>query len=295
MCDTVKTYLDRRSAINHRRVKCCNSSRSLYCPECCALLVEPDNRPPPISLPYKLDIVLDEKNRAKSTGIHAKCLMNAQQRSEESTNSCALYDLERGDGLPNFNEESGGGTYILFPVPGESVPLASVASDIDRLVVLDCKWTKSSCKDRLQLRDLPKVHLTHPPEESYFWRWHSEGPGMISTIEAIYYASMEVAEHKEGVLKDEKEKLIHLLYLFAEQRISIQRSCKISGESLPYGEKGKEEQRALRRYKGTAKQARDKEMGRLLKERPRKEREGASKATGVSSLSRQVANINIKS
>ena len=145
MCDTVKTYLDRRSTINHRRVKCCNSSRSLYCPECCALLVEPDNRPPPISLPYKLDIVLDEKNRAKSTGIHAKCLMNAQQRSEESTNSCALYDLERGDALPNFNEESGGGTYILFPVPGESVPLASVASDIDRLVVLDCKWTKSSC------------------------------------------------------------------------------------------------------------------------------------------------------
>jgi hypothetical protein len=203
-----------------------------------------------------------------------------------------LYDLERGDALPNF---SGGGTYILFPVPGESVPLASVASDINRLVVLDCKWTKSSCKDRPELRGLPKVHLTNPPEESYFWRWHNAGPGMISTIEAIYYASLEIAERKEGMLKNERENLIHLLYLFAEQRISIQRSCQISGESLPYGEKGKEKQRTLRRYKGTAKQARDKEKGRLLKESARKEREGASNATGVSSLSQQVANINIKS
>jgi hypothetical protein len=170
-----------------------------------------------------------------------------------------------------------------------------VASDINRLVVLDCKWTKSSCKNRLELRDLPKVHLTNPPEESYFWRWHNKGPGMISTIEAIYYASLEIAERKEGMSKDERENLIHLLYLFAEQRISIQRSCQISGESLPYGEKGKEEQRALRRYKGTAKQVRDKEKGRLLKESAREEREGASNATGVSSLSQQVANINIKS
>ena len=294
MCDTVKNYLDRRPVINHRRVKCCNSSRSLFCPECCALLVEPDNRPPPISLPCKLDIVLDEKNRAKSTGIHAKCLMNAQQGSEESANSCALFDLVRGDALPNYNE-SGGGTYILFPVPGESVPLASVARDINRLVVLDCKWTKSSCKDRPELRDLPKVHLTNPPEESYFWRWHNEGAFMVSTIEAIYYASLEVADHKGDMSKAAKENLIHLLYLFAEQRISIQRSCQISGESLPYGKKGKEEQRALRRYKGTAKQARDKEKGRHLRESARKEREGASNATGVSSLSQQVANINIKS
>jgi len=58
MCDTVKNYLDRRPVVNHRRVKCCNSSRSLYCPECCALLVEPDNRPPPISLPCKVDLSL---------------------------------------------------------------------------------------------------------------------------------------------------------------------------------------------------------------------------------------------
>jgi len=180
-------------------------------------------------------------------------------------------------------------------VPGESVPLASVARDIKRLVVLDCKWTKSSCKDRLELRDLPKVHLTNPPEESYFWRWHNKESCMLSTIEAIYYASLEVADHKGDMSKAAKENLIHLLYLFAEQRISIQRSCQISGESLPYGEKGKEKQRALRRYKGTAKQARDKEKGRLLKESARKEGERASYATGVSSLSQQVANINIKS
>lgn len=286
--DTVENYLEHRPVVKHPRVKCCNSSRSLYCPECCALLVERDHRPPPISLPCKLDVVLDEKNRAKSTGIHAKCLIDAQEALAASDNECALYDIERGDALPDYNVSDSDGTFILFPVPGESVPLASVAGSIDRLVVLDCKWTKSSCKDRPELRNLPKVHLTEPPEKSYFWRWHNSGPGMISTIEAIYYASLELAEHKRSIPKDERENLIHLLYLFAEQRMSIQRSCEKSGETTPFSEKGKEEQRALRRYKGTEKQARDKEQGKLLKEITRKQREA-----GISSLSQQVAIIDI--
>ena len=295
--DTVKNYLEHRPVVKHPRVKCCNSSRSLYCPECCALLVETDRRPPPISLPCKLDIVLDEKNRAKSTGIHAKCLIEAQEGLATCDNECALYDIERGDALPDYNVSDSDGTYILFPVPGESVPLASVAGSVGRLVVLDCKWTKSSCKDRPELRNLPKVHLTEPPEQSYFWRWHNSGPGMISTIEAIYYASLEVSEHKRSIPKDERENLIHLLYLFAEQRISIQRSCEESGgdcSSLPFSEKGKEEQRALRRYKVTEKQARDKEKGKLLKEFARKQREAADKqGAEIPSLSQQVANINI--
>ena len=293
--DTVKNYLEHRPEVKHPRVKCCNSSRSLYCPVCCALLVETDHRPPPISLPCKLDIVLDEKNRAKSTGIHAKCLIDAQEGLATCVNECALYDIERGDALPDYNVSDSDGTFILFPVPGESVPLASVAANINQLVVLDCKWTKSSCKDRPELQNLPKVHLSEPPEKSYFWRWHSQGPGMISTIEAIYYASLEVSEHKRSIPKDERENLIHLLYLFAEQRISIQRSCEESGgKTTPFSEKGKEEQRALRRYKGTEKQARDKKRGKLLKEFARKQREAADKqGAAISSLSQQVANINI--
>ena len=290
--DTVKNYLEHRPEVKHPRVKCCNSSRSLYCPVCCALLVETDHRPPPISLPCKIDIVLDEKNRAKSTGIHAKCLINAQEGLAKCDNECALFDIERGDELPAYCSDSDG-TYILFPMPGESVPLASVASSIDRLVVLDCKWTKSSCKNRPELRNLPKVHLTSPPDKSYFWRWHNSGPGMISTIEAIYYASLEVAEHKRSVSEDGRENLIHLLYLFAEQRMSIQRSCQKSGETTPFSEKGKEQQRALRRYKGTEKQAMDKEKGKLLKAMARNEREAKNGETGMSSLSQTVADINI--
>ena len=295
--DTVENYLEHRPVVKHPRVKCCNSSRSLYCPECCALLVETDRRPPFISLPCKLDIVLDEKNRAKSTGVHAKCLVDAQEGLATCNNECSLFDIERGDALPEYNVSDSvsdsDGTYILFPVPGESVPLASVAGNINRLVVLDCKWTKSSCKDRPELRNLPKVHLTEPPEQSYFWRWHNSGPGMISTIEAIYYASLEIAEHKQSIPKDERENLIHLLYLFAEQRMSIQRSCEKSGEAAPFSEEGKEEQRALRRYKGTEKQARDKEKGKLLKEIARKQREATEKEAGISSLSQQVAKLDI--
>ena len=90
-----------------------------------------------------------------------------------------------------------------------------------------------------------------------------------------------------------RENLIHLLYLFAEQRMSIQRSCQKSGETTPFSEKGKEQQRALRRYKGTEKQAMDKEKGKLLKAMARNEREARDKETGVSSLSQTVADFNI--
>ncbi len=77
--------------------------------------------------------------------------------------------------------------------------------------------------------------------------------------------------------------------------MSIQRSCEKPEEAtpLPFTEQGKLLQRALRRYKGTEKQARDKEHGKILKEIARKQREATDKKAGISSLSQQVAKLDI--
>ena len=76
--------------------------------------------------------------------------------------------------------------------------------------------------------------------------------------------------------------------------MSIQRSCEKSGEAMPFSEKAKFSQSALRRHKGTEKQARDKEKGKLLKEIARKQREATEKEAGISSgLSQQVAKLDI--
>jgi ABC-type Zn2+ transport system substrate-binding protein/surface adhesin len=37
------------------------------------------------------------------------------------------------------------------------------------------------------------VHLEFPPHKSHFWRWHNRGDGMLSTIEAVYFAAREVS------------------------------------------------------------------------------------------------------
>ena len=49
------------------------------------------------------------------------------------------------------------GTFLLFPSE-DSVPLSEVASEITRLVVLDCKWTQSFTKQRLpEIANIRKV------------------------------------------------------------------------------------------------------------------------------------------
>eukprot|EP00562_Extubocellulus_spinifer_P035880 CAMPEP_0178679182 /NCGR_PEP_ID=MMETSP0699-20121125/51_1 /TAXON_ID=265572 /ORGANISM="Extubocellulus spinifer, Strain CCMP396" /LENGTH=344 /DNA_ID=CAMNT_0020323527 /DNA_START=82 /DNA_END=1117 /DNA_ORIENTATION=- len=288
----VKDYLERRASpeTGYERVECCNSSRALYCPECCRLLIPTADRPPPFSLPFNLDIILDDR-RGSSTGLHAKSLVESMNDTEQTTMPYMQFiDLDRGDGIPTTYDTSN--TFVLFPDKG-SVPLASVANNIVRLVVLDCKWTKSSSKDRPEVQKLQKVHLTSPPETSFFWRWHNAGSGMLSTIEAIYYASIEVAEHKSTYPKENREGLINILWLFREQRASIQTSSERNRTIPPFNEAGKEQQRALRRYEGTEKQARDKEIGRRLKAKARREREKKKETETLSTLTQKLGGAKI--
>lgn len=125
--------------------------------------------------------------------------------------------------------------------------------------------------------------MTFPPEQSYFWRWHNAGRGMTSTIEAIYYAAVETFQKKhQNLLKYrsfseqdvtnseiDQSNLIHLLWIFGHQRVAAYKGSQKEGKPPPWSAEGKELQRILRKQKGTWKQQRDKEVGKLLKEESR--------------------------
>jgi hypothetical protein len=138
-----------------------------------------------------------------------------------------LYDLNREDTiLPRHNKET---TFVLFPQEGKSVPIYTVADKIEKLIILDIKWTRSANALLFSnsnnnnnnnnkppgddghkttsrnnnddennpllssLGELQFVHLEFPPHKSHFWRWHNRGDGMLSTIEAVYFAAREVS------------------------------------------------------------------------------------------------------
>lgn len=273
-----------------QRVECCQSSRSLYCPECCQVKIPRQEWPTTIQdgtlkLPFSLDIILGVKERrASSTGIQIKTIANmmiamtderrhgvsddgllssrcsfrtAEDVGSDEQSGCRspswwqqthLYDLNR-DSIPEYGTNPHGdevSTFVLFPLKGRSVPLSAVAHKIKRLVVLDCKWSASgsvkglslSCHKTsrsrcLSLQRLPFVHLSHPPKHSLFWRWHHLGDGMLSTIEAVYFAALEVdatcesssneqRRTNKAEVRTDREQMIDLMWLFALQRSVIQ-------------------------------------------------------------------------
>ena len=240
-----------------------------------------------LKLPFNLHLILDDR-KGCSTGIHAVALLGGLRETQNdksrfdqtnelnTTTVTDIYKLDPSEQSPilekamevydhdqSTNSEEELSTYFLFPSPGESVALEEVSNKVKTLIVLDCKWTKSGAWRRSErLRCIPKVHLSNPPQESYFWRWHNAGEGMMSTIEAIYYASLEVYQgrykqmvvnsspqtHLDECLIDERNS-IHLLWLFGLQRQAIIKRAEEEGKPAPCSEDGKEIQRECRRRK----------------------------------------------
>jgi hypothetical protein len=269
---------------------CCNTSRSLYCPECYKVLIPIEEWPQCIrnaddlQLPFSMDIILGRKERRNSSsGIHMMVLRHMMetvaatkhntktltksdhcQTQEEKIPSDSfwwkntrLYDLNRGDTIPLYPSNTTTTTtttatpttFVLFPSK-MSIPLSSVAEKIEKLVVLDVKWTRSGIIQLdSALSALPAVHLDYPPKQSQFWRWHNHGEGMLSTMEAIYFAAVEVSIAR-GWSKEKREKIISIMWLFAVQRRAIiqQRKCDSRKDDvpLPFSTEGKTQQRNFR-------------------------------------------------
>jgi hypothetical protein len=295
--------LDDTPAKSFERVICCNSSRSLYCEECCRLLVPDDSLPVsirlqkrknvdfksisteegrPLHLPFNLHIYLNDR-RKSATGLHAVALLSGID--DNNLDSVKLFDSKRDDDdIPCYLNDSSS-TYLLFPSPGESVSLESVASTVQTLVVLDCKWTNSNFirqhEGLSSLQRLQKVHLSSPPKQSYYWRWHNAGQGMLSTIEAIYTAAYEVSQSRHKRLLEagtitqsdsndivtDEDNLIDLLWLFAHQRASTIKIAENNGKPAPCTDEYKSLQREKVKQKGTWRQLRHKEDEQRLMEK----------------------------
>lgn len=236
------------------RVVCpsCQTSRSIYCPTCYQVLIEKSKWPEGtqnLRLPFQLDILLDDR-RTSATGIPVGSLLGCSPLSRSDSDPVRIYDCDQElHELPSYNEPN---TYLLFP--GEnSQPVSWVAqhAKIERVVVLDCRWNQTSIRLHPSVRDLPRIHLDSCPQHSYFWRWHNEGEGRVSTVEAIYFCAWDVAS-AVGWNEEEKRNLVHLLWLFGIQREVIRRKYEQDGgttlpEHLPFTEAGKEFQREIRR------------------------------------------------
>jgi hypothetical protein len=252
---------------NWQRTTCCYSSRYLYCPICCRLLIPKEDWPDVLregnlQLPFRVHILLDDRP-ASSTGVQVMTILKAIDDQEEevtttrTTNDddierrAALYDFDKDEIPPYENVELYSGTYLLFPTK-DSVPLSSVVRDskIMTLVVLDCKWSHSRLRFHPSVQTLPKVHLDTPPQQSHYWRWHNAGPGMLSSVEALYFAAWQVTDSLGWTL-EEKKRLIHLLWIFGLQRTVIVRRYAKGDDfgctpHLPFTEEAKEFRRKLR-------------------------------------------------
>lgn len=254
------------------RCEACSSSRSMYCFDCLRLLVPRERWPEPVRdgrlrLPFDVDIILDDR-RSSATGVQLKTIlasMLAQEEEEEvhsakpirTRGACHLYDIDRDEEIPNYSEAKDGETFLLFPGPTSQAFSTIVdttgTTRVKRLVVLDCKWSRSSIRFHPSIADLPRVHLDRVPKHSFYWRWHNAGEGMLSTIEAIYYSAWEVATVCPDFSKDDRANLVHLLWLFGLQREIIQSrykegkvKCFKQEPSVPFLEASKEFNRSLR-------------------------------------------------
>jgi hypothetical protein len=228
----------------------CNVSQFLYCPSCYEILVPQDSWPESVRngtyrLPFDVDIILDDK-RNSATGVQLATTM--KKVDMPARESVLVFDCEQNDAIPNY-EEGSEGIFLLFPGPS-SQPLSSVltTSGIKKLVVLDCKWSRPSIRLNPSIASLKTVHLDYAPKQSFFWRAHSEGEGMVCTIEAIYFAAWQAAGTL-GWPKAEQQNLVHMMWLFGQQREVIrQRHAANSAKKLhhlPFTEEGKAYQRAL--------------------------------------------------
>eukprot|EP00411_Alexandrium_monilatum_P119909 CAMPEP_0175680882 /NCGR_PEP_ID=MMETSP0097-20121207/25017_1 /TAXON_ID=311494 /ORGANISM="Alexandrium monilatum, Strain CCMP3105" /LENGTH=334 /DNA_ID=CAMNT_0016987727 /DNA_START=46 /DNA_END=1047 /DNA_ORIENTATION=+ len=257
-----------------RRAQCpgCLQSAMFYCPFCCVPLGVPEGvAVPKVRLPFgRCDIIFDDAPK-KATSIHAKVLAPAQVRlvdlftSDASANRtlsrrgatageepCPVTAVVRE--IPKYDPQD---TVVLFP-DSESVlfdDLALAARAALTLVVIEAPWRRAQALRRHpRLAPLRSVRLRLPPA-SRFWRYHAEGAGCVSSIEALAALAREVAPAPAGGPAAEPWG-DPLLFFFARQFALIAaRHCK-AGLEPPTDEAAKDRRSARVRQKERVKRLR---------------------------------------
>jgi len=72
---------------------------------------------------------------------------------------------------------------------------------------------------------------------------------MLSTLEAIYFAAVQVSPYKSSFTLENKRALIDIMWLFGIQRSLTRATVERDGRPLPFTKDGKELQRLFRKPK----------------------------------------------
>eukprot|EP00933_Yihiella_yeosuensis_P060260 TRINITY_DN6257_c0_g2_i1.p1 TRINITY_DN6257_c0_g2~~TRINITY_DN6257_c0_g2_i1.p1 ORF type:complete len:358 (-),score=44.60 TRINITY_DN6257_c0_g2_i1:27-1055(-) len=260
-----------------RREACsnCQCSSMFYCPYCCAPLGVPEGvQIPKAKLPFlRCDIIFDDAPK-KATSIQAKVLAPDHVRlidlftgdgnsnrtlSRPSGNVAASSKTNSVGDTPGADVVEGGvvreipeydpaKTVVLFPDDNSvlfsevsaSSDMASSAEEIT-LVLIDSPWRRAqSLRRHPRLAHLRSVRLGSPPP-SRFWRYHSEGIGCVSTVEALAAMVREVSPPEstacqtgsQGDLRPSLDPLLAdpLLFFFVRQFAYISEIQRSAGRT----------------------------------------------------------------
>lgn len=231
----------------------------LYCPFCCGTVGAPEGvNIPHVQLPFaRCDIIFNDKPMS-ATGVQAKVLapsqvrlidLHANEQVEQQRLRCGVgcHDAGHADGdvatVREIPEYLPGTAVVLFP--DDSSTLCDDACEKLRdltVVVIDTTWQRAlSVRLHPRLAQLPSIRLSNPPP-SWFWRYHSEGAGCVSTIEALAALSSDL----QGVRTHDPFK-DPLLFFFVRQ-FALITLRKRDGE-LPMEQSEKERRAACRRQR----------------------------------------------
>ncbi|CAK0879494.1 unnamed protein product, partial [Prorocentrum cordatum] len=190
----------------------CKHSGMFYCPFCCVPLGVPEGvEVPRVELPFgRCDVIFDDAAK-KATSMHARVLAPDQVRlvdlytSDGSTNRTLSRCAPNAEGtgasvvreVPAYDPRT---TWVLFPDEGSSTFAEALAAEGLQgpgevtIVAIDSPWRRAKTlrhppagPDVARLRS---VRLARPPP-SNFWRYHAEGEGCVSTVEALAQLARE--------------------------------------------------------------------------------------------------------
>jgi len=256
-----------------RRTECpgCQHSAMFYCSFCCTPLGVPDGvNVPHVKLPFgRCDVIFDDSPK-KATSIHAKVLAPAQVRlvdlftnDASSNRTLSRHGAGYEEAYPEtavireVPEYDASNTAVLFPDEG-SIPISDleVPSGLElTIVVIDAPWRRAQVLRRHpRLLPLRSVRLREPPP-SRFWRYHAEGSGCVSTVEALAALLREVSPEEGGGDRSQDSWDDPLLFFFVRQFAHIS-SQRRGDPDLPTDEAAKDRRSARVRQKDRAKRLR---------------------------------------
>ncbi|KAG5466755.1 hypothetical protein LSCM1_00932 [Leishmania martiniquensis] len=161
-----------REQQDRRECPQCHKRRLYFCYDCLTT-VHPESHPPPLALPLNVYVVLHPNElRGKSTSLAA------------STISPDLHIVE----YPTVPEQlEPASTLVLYPSE-QSVELHEVEhlDQYKNVVFIDSTWQQSKAIVR-DARVKRFKHVRIKSQTSLFWRFQSNDPTYLATVEAIYY------------------------------------------------------------------------------------------------------------